>query len=339
MTQQEILKLKQIIYDLKLNESYWNDLRHNSELLQKKYASSAYYNDDGSYVDIYDPDAYKINLFIIFKDNKLYLGNEQIPNDPSVDNKQRTANMIEYWFRGDNCNYCILWEFIGVHNKSISERGGGCNQSLLNVIKYKVIETIKTNLNVQNIGELDQNELKDQFGKIISQYKTKTRKLLKKTDIQLFADTINIILGDIQKNYVTWMNTLFFKNRFWFISQYEDDIKERTLFLDTFGHSDELYIAVLIIFKEYLLWQTVEVQNGHYWQTVFSKTTYIANPKCTTYELYDWKKLFDNSKPINMILSICYKTVYENKIIKEKSDFKKFRNLLYKNISIMNNDK
>ena len=108
-------------------------------------------------------------------------------------------------------------------------------------------------------------------------------------------------------------------------------------FLSTFGYGpecvdDELYKAVLIIFKEYLLWQTCEKYLGN--TSIFNKKSFIEQPKCTAHELYDWKKMWDNSKPINLILSICYKNVYQWKIIKDKADYKRFRNKLYKNITV-----
>ena len=273
----------------------------------------------------------------MFYKDKLYLGNEQIPVSAEMDNKERTANIIEYWFRGDNSNYISLHEFIGVHNKSISYRGCGCNQGLLNIIKAKVIETIKTNLNVNDIGEMNSDELKNQYGKIISIYKARTRKLLKNTDVFSFVDEILNIIEDIENNKIAWLNMLYNKNRYWFISENEQDKKEVEEFLRTYTLCnkdliDDVYIAVLIIFKEYFLWQTCELCNGHYWKTIFSKKLYIESPKCTEHELYDWKKMWDNSKPIDLILSICYKEVYEGKIVKDKSDYKKFRNKLYKNI-------
>ena len=340
MTATEIDIIKKSIKELKLDENYWSTLRYNCEQLWKKRRLEYDYTfyDDGLYVDIYNPDAYNENLYLIHDKDKLYIGNEQIPIEIGTDNKQRTVNMIEYWFRGNNSDYVTLHEFIGIHNKSISNerRGCGCNQALLNLIKSKVIEVIKTNLNVNDIGDIDSTELQKQYGKIISKYKAKTKKLLKTTSVNEFANTILVILNDIERNMDIWLNILFEKNRYWFISENEQDRSEVNSFLCNYGYGekcvdDDLYKAVLIIFKEYLLWQTCEKYSGYY--TIFDKKLYIAHPKCTSYELYDWRKMWDNSKPIDIILSICYKQVYEGKIVKDKANYKKFRNKLYKNIS------
>lgn len=332
--------VKETIRKLNLNK-YFDILYNNSKKLQLANPDSGYYTEDGAYVDIYNPDAYIIRLFLIYKDNKMYLGNEQIPNTPDYDNHKRTANMIEYWFRGDNSFYTVLHEFIGVHNKSVSERGCGCNQKTLNIIKGEIIEAIKTNLNVNDIGEIDSEEIKLQYGKNISMYKAETKRLLKSTSAQVFADNIYKILKHIEENPIKWANFLYNKNRYFMISIEEEDINERYSFLSSYGNLDEVYIAVLIIMKEYFLWQLSEYlgNKNNYYKTIFSKIEYIRNPKCTSIELYDWKKMWDNSKPIEMIFSICYKNVYADEVSKQKGMYRKFRENLYKNISKKNNDK
>lgn len=339
MTGKEIDNIKKSINELKLDENYYNDLRYNCMELWKKRRNEydyVYYK-DGAQIDIYNPDGYNENLYLVTYKDKVYLGNEQIPID--IDNKERTVNMIEYWFRGNCCEYTVLHEFIGIHNKSINYRGCGCNQGLLNIIKAKIIELIKTNLNVNDIGEIDSDEMKNQYGKIISKYKAKTKKKLKKTTIGDFANTILIILNDIERNIQPWMKMLYEKNRYWIISENEQDINESRQFFTTYGYSpecvnDELYKAILIIFKEYLLWQTCENYTGNYYKTIFSKKAYIMHPKCTTNRLYDWKKIWDNYNPIDLILSICFKSVYSWKRTKDKADFRNFKNKLYKNINI-----
>ena len=329
-----VSEIKDIVKSLKLNDKYWSVLRENSKKLQEAHQDEGYYTDDGVYVDIYDPNAYHVVMFIIYLDDKLYLGNEQIPNEPGRDSTTKTANMLEYWFRGINCNYTIVHEFMNVHNKSIGERGCGCNQKEINKIKAEIIEAIQTNLNVIDVGEIDSNEMKGQYGKIISLYKARTRKLLKNTTVEDFSKTFLQLMTDIQRNKNAWANVLYFNNRYWFISEYEEDIESRNKFLSEYGSLDELYIAVLIIMKEYMLWQLCELMNdkNNYYKTVFSKREFIANPKCTENELYDWKRMWDNTKAIDIILSICYKNVYESKIIADKRDFKRFRNNLYEKI-------
>lgn len=331
-----IEEIKATVKDLELNTKYWSILRENSKKLQDEHLDDGYYDEEGRYIDTYNPDAYIIRLYIIYKDNKLYLGNEQIPNTPDYDNHKRTANMIEYWFRGDNCFYTLIHEFVGVHNKSISDngRGCGCNQFILNQIKKEVIETIKTNLNVTEIGDIDSEEIKLQYGKNISMYKAETKKMLKTTTVESFSDTLYTILSDIQRNPIKWANFLYNKNRYFLISLEEDDEIERNIFLSNYGSIDDKYVAVLLIMKEYLLWQVSEYLNSknNYYKTIFSKMDYIRNPKCTAIELYDWKKMWDNSKPIEIILSICYKTVYESEVVKQKGIYKKFRQKLYSNI-------
>ena len=330
----DINLIKEVVKGLLLDNRYYEILRRNSEELQRQNPDSGYYTEDGMYVDIYDPNAYIIRLYLIYKDGKLYLGNEQIPNTPSYDNHKRTANMIEYWFRGDNCFYTVLHEFVGVHNKSISERGCGCNQYTLNKIKTEVIEAIKTNLNVNNIGEIDSEEIKTQYGKNISIYKSELRKLLKDTSVQAFSDTLAIIITHIKMNIRIWANFLYNKNRYFLISTEEEDVIEREDFLSSFGDNDQLYIGVLLIMKEYLLWQTCEYLSNpsNYYKTIFSKIDYITNPKCTSTSLYDWKRMFDNDKPIEIVLSICYKDVFEGAIVKQKGMYRNFRKKLYENI-------
>lgn len=332
--------IKETTRKLNLNK-YFDILYNNSKKLQLANPDSGYYTEDGAYVDIYNPDAYIIRLFLIYKDNKMYLGNEQIPNTPDYDNYKRTANMIEYWFRGDNAFYTVLYEFIGVHNKSVSERGCGCNQKTLNIIKGEIIEAIKTNLNVNDIGEIDSEEIKLQYGKNISMYKAETRKLLKNTSVNDFSNQIIRIINNILENPVQWANFLYEKNRYFLISLEEDDITQRNDFLSKYGNLDKEYIAVLIIMKEYFLWQLTEYlyTDSNYFKTIFSKLNYIYNPKCTTLELYDWKRMWDNTKPIEIILSICYKHVFSGEVSRQKGMYRKFRENLYKNISKKNNDK
>lgn len=326
-----INRMKECVKSLNLNNKYYDTLRKNCIKLQEQHPDDGYYDDDGAFIDIYDPDAYTEILFLIWKDDKVYLGNEQIPNMPGEDNKKRTASMIEYWFRGTNYSYTILHEFINVHNKSISARGCGCNQYLLNQIKREVIEAIKTNLNVNDIGEIDSEEMKVQYGKNISMYKMRAKKLLKKTSIEEFCDAYITILDDIENNKISWANMLHDKNRYWLISTQYDDLKEREQFLSTYGHDDDLYIAVLVIMKEYLLWQICELMSNqsNYWNTVFSKKNFIKNPKCNTKELFDWKRMWVNTKAITITLSICYKEVWDNEIAKRMAKFKCFRNNLY----------
>jgi len=345
MDNKEIDKLKKSIKELKL-DSYYNDLRNNCLKLWKKKKEEGLdgFYDGINFIDIYNPDIYSIVIYLIHHDNKLYIGNEQIPLSKDMDNKQRTVNMIEYWFRGNNSNYTVLYEFTGIHNKSINCKGYGCNQDILRIIKNKIIEKIITNLNIYDIGELKEKEVENQYGRLISIYKSSVRRLLKKTTVEDFSNTILVVLKDIERNKNKWCKILYEKNRYWFISEYEQDKKEVKEFLSLYGYNnecykDELYKAVLIIFKEYFLWQLCEDLTGNYWKTVFSKKDYIKSPKCTYHELYDWKKLFDNHKPISIILSICYKNVYEDKIIKDYSYYKKFRNKLYKNIDLENNDR
>lgn len=344
MTKEEIDIIKKSIKELQLDTKYYDDLRKNSiSLYEKRKLEYEYqYYEDGAYYDIYNPDAYNVVLYLIHYKDKIYVGNEQIPTEIDIDNKKRTVNMIEYWFRGNNSNYVILHEFIGVNNKSINYRGCGCNQYLLNIIKAKIIEKIKTNLNVNGIYDIDSYELENQYGKTISIYKAKTRKLLKSTPVHDFANNILTIMNDIETNTNIWLNTLYEKNRYWLISEDEQDKKEVKEFLSIYGYGseccdDELYKAILIIFKEYLLWQTCEKYLGNY--SIFNKKAYLMNPQCTAHELYDWKRMWDNSKPINLILSICYKQIHEWKITKDKANYKKFRNNLYKNINNKNNDR
>ena len=229
---------------------YYNDMRKTSEILHSK--NPPFFDEFGNVVDPFNPDAYSIRIYSIIYDDILYVGNEQVPYD-DYDNKEHTYNLIDYWFRGNNCNFNILYEYQKVHNKSVNYKGYGCNQEILNIIKKKIVEEISANLNVNNVGSLDKekNNIKSWYGKNISIYKQSLRKMLKTMTIEEMSNYILMILEDIERNENKWANMLYFNNRYWLISDIQEDVEDRNKFFEGNNHVNDKYIAVLIIFKEF----------------------------------------------------------------------------------------
>lgn len=311
---------------------YYDDMRKTSEILHSKNPS--FFDEFGNVVDPFNPDAYSIRLYAIIYNDILYAGNEQIPYADDYDNKERTYNLIDYWFRGNNCNFKILYEYQKVHNKSVNYKGYGCNQNILNIIKKLIVDEINANLNINGVGTLDKekNNIKSWYGKNISIYKQSLRKTLKNMTIEEMSNYILMILEDIESNMNKWANMLYFNNRYWLISDIQEDVENRNKFFEGNNHVDDKYIAVLIIFKELLLWEIVKKLNGKYYNSIFSKKEYIRNPKCKSLELYKAKNLFTHKKPIEFILSLCYKEVYEGAVNSQYKQYLEFKQKLYKNI-------
>lgn len=310
-------------------ERYYDPMRRKCEMLHDEH--SGYFDEMGQYVDNWNPDAYCIRIFYIEYKNVLYVGNEQIPIESEYNNKERTYNLIDYWFRGKNCNYDILYQYDRIHNKSISFRGYGCNQSILDLAKNELIESIKANLNVTNIGEMTSNDIKKMYGKNISLYKQKMRKNLK-TNVTSddFCRYVIMILEDIKSNVNKWGNMLYFKNRYWLISNMQEDIEDRESFFKDYEHVDETYINILIFLKEYLLWQYCRMMTRQ--QSIFDKINYIDNSKCKSLRLYDANNLFTDKKPIYIMLGLCYKNVFEETFHNQYKQFQEFKRNMYQQI-------
>lgn len=311
---------------------YYDNMRKTSEILHSK--NPPFFDEFGNVVDPFNPDAYSIRLYAIIYNDILYVGNEQIPYADDYDNKEHTYNLIDYWFRGNNCNFKILYEYQKVHNKSVNYKGYGCNQNILNIIKKLLVDKINANLNVNGVGTLDKekNNIKSWYGKNISIYKQSLRKTLKNMTIEEMSNYILMILEDIESNMNKWANMLYFNNRYWLISDIQEDVENRNKFFEGNNHVDDKYIAVLIIFKELLLWEIVKTLNDKYYNSIFSKKEYIRNPKCKSLELYKAKNLFTHKKPIEFILSLCYKEVYEGAVNSQYKQYMEFKQKLYKNI-------
>lgn len=311
---------------------YYKDMRKNAELLHEK--NPPFYDENGIYVDPFNPDCYSIRLYSIIYNDILYVGNEQIPYSDEHDNKEKTFNLIDYWFRGNNCNFKILYEYQKVHNKSINYKGYGCNQDILNIIKKIIVKEINANLNINNVGVLDKetNNIKSWYGKKISIYKQSLRKTLKNMTIEDMSKYILMIIEDIENNNIKWGNMLYFNNRYWLISDIKEDVDDRNAFFSEYDHIDDKYIAILVFFKEYLLGELIKKLNGYYYKSIFSKKEYIRNPKCKYLDLFRSKNLFTHKKPIEFILSMCYKEVYEGALNNQYKQYLSFKEKLYKNI-------
>lgn len=325
--------MEQTIKVDKLNLSqYYEPMIKNSEELH--VMNPGFFDENGNFVDPFNPDAYSIRLYNIMYNDILFIGNEQIPYTNEYDNKENTYNLIDYWFRGNNCNFNILYEFSKVHNKSINYKGYGCNQNILNIIKEKLIELFKATLNVNNIGTLDKdnNNIKSWYGKNISLYKQSLRKIFKEMSIEDMSKYLLIIIDDIESNINKWANMLYFNNRYWLISDIQEDVEKRNKFFEGNNHVDDRYIGILIIFKELLLWEIIKKMEGKYYNSIFSKKEYIKNPKCKSLDLYKAKNLFTHKKPIEFILSICYKQVYEGAVNSQYKQYMEFKQKLYKKI-------
>lgn len=311
---------------------YYEPMRKISEELHD--INPGFFDENGNFVDIFNPDAYSLRLYNIIHEDKLYIGNEQIPYTNEYDNKENTYNLIDYWFRGKNCNFNILYQFSKVHNKSINYKGYGCNQHILNIIKEKIIELIGPSLNVNNIGTLDNNNnnIKSWYGKNISLYKQALRKIFKEMSIEELSEYLLMIIDDMENNLNKWANMLYFNNRYWLISDIQEDIEKRNKFFEGNNHVDDKYIGILIILKELLLWEFGKVYKCNYYKSIFSKKEYIKNPKCKSLDLYKAKNLFTHKKPIELILSICYKEVYEGTVNNYYKEYMEFKERLYKQI-------
>lgn len=326
-----IEEIRSTIRGLNLYERYYNILRDTSKKLHDK--NPGYYDEDGNFIDVFNPDAYIIRFYLIQHEDKLYLGNEQIPND-EYDNTERTTRLIDYWFRGDNCNNFTLYEIDNVHNKSINKKGYGCNQFTLSKIKAEIIEKLKTVINI-NVNDIPKDEINfyKLYGKHISMYKANLRRnILKNMPQEEFAMYVSYILNDIIKDKYKWANMLRFKNRYWLISKLEEDIQSRNDFFKDYEHVDDKYIAILVLLKEVLFYHIILLLNNKTYISVFSKLNYITNNICSVKNLYNLNSLYTDKTAIRLLMSIQYKHVYDDKLIETYKNFLSFKRMLYKQI-------
>lgn len=329
-----INELKQRVRELRLDDKYSEIMRNNCIKMMDAHdedEEGRYYKDKfGDIVDKYDPDNYDIILYIIRDGDRIYTGNQQIPTDDEHDNTTKTRELINYWFRGENSTFNILHQFSNIHNKSIGQRGGGCNQLILNKVKMEVMPVIKSTMNVNNIGV--DTDIKNLYGTRISTYKREVKKEFTSGifDIYMLGHYIKRIMDDIVRNTSAWYDMLYRKNRYWLISENVDDTTERNKFIwqyatiyDNNIDDERRYMMTLTIMKDILLYETF---NYIQWKKCnwINVREYFAKIRCKDVKMYSDKLMFNNDKAVSLAFSAKYKSVdtYErNKYNKKLRDF------------------
>lgn len=181
----------------------------------------------------------------------IYIGNKQIPTYMDNDYTKDKYNVANFWLYGMNDNYRILHIFPYTSNGYTNYNGvynklG--NQKLLNIIKKEVINILLPNFNVRLCP--DDFDIQEQFGIQISNYKNIISKSLREYTIDEFRNDLIYILTEIDRNRHYWHKFTIVKNRFWFISNFENDIKERE-----FIHFDDFTLhqqSLIILLKEWI---------------------------------------------------------------------------------------
>lgn len=278
-------KLKELVDELHL-EQFYDDFER----------------DDNSFKYIVELYAYKIK-------DAIYIGNRQIPKQDTYDYREVKYSIAEYWLNG-NCDiFTVLYRYDNTSNSLYdSETGEGnklANQKLLNYIKQIIIDTCNSNFNIQLLPE--GYDIVEQIGKQISDWKRTITSSLKQYSIDDLREDLIEILENIQINALYWHKYLIIKNRFWFISLDENDIKERNIL-----HFDELdnnKKAIIIVMKE---WLAMIVNNSHLNpnynmhidKVIYKlKNTYYKNENLF---IQSKSKFFTHKTAIKIILSLLY---------------------------------
>lgn len=291
--------LKNLVKELNLNKYYDKFIR---EDYSYKY-----------FVEIY---AYRV----IYKENEvIYIGNRTIPKTTDSDYTNIKYGESDYWLNGnDDTNY-ILHRYDNTCNMTGDILDGDFNklgnQKLLNEIKQDIINNLKTNFNVMIMPK--DFDIFEQIGRQIHEWKQYIKKSIKYYTIDDFIEDFKIILQHIKNNALYWHKYLILKNRFWFISINDNDIKERKNIL-----FDELSISqrvIVVVMKE---WLAMIVNQSHLdpnYNMHIDKVLYkLENRHYINTELFNNSKtkLFQHKTAIKLLLS----TMYTNSTQKQIED-------------------
>lgn len=297
-------KLKELVDELHL-EKFYDDFQRN----------------DDSYKYIVELYAYTVN-------DVTYIGNRQIPKTDNSDYTNVKYSTAEYWLNGDCDIFTVLYRYDGTSNSLYdpeTQTGNKlANQHLLNDIKKLIIDYVKSNFNIQILPE--GYDIIDQIGKQISDWKKKITSKLRLYDIVEFIDDLQIILESIKKNPLYWHKYLITKNRFWFISMYENDIEERrNIMFDSFNNDQK---AVIIVMKEWLAMIINESHiNPSYNMHIDNVLYKLRNGHYMNIKLFEdsKSKFFSHKTCIKLILSTMYANSTEMQIEQVYKKFMKWR--------------
>ena len=271
------------------------------------------------FIEIY---AYKIKY-----ENKdvIYIGNRTIPNscDTYTAIKYEEAN---YWLNGNSDMYFVLYRYDNTCNMTGYEEDGNFNklgnQKILNEIKQYLIDKLKTNFNVM-IMPKDYN-IFEQIGKQLFDWKNNIKVYIKHYSLDDFIEDFKIILYAIKDNSLYWHKYLVLKNRFWFISLSDNDIKERSII-----KFDDMTIqqkVITIVMKE---WLAMIVNNSYgncsYNMHIDNVIYKLENIHFKNEMLFNHSKvkLFYHKTAIKLLLS----TMYSNSTPRQIEDtYTKFMN-------------
>lgn len=296
-----------------------NDLKKLVDELHLEQFYNDFERDDNSYKYIVELYAYTVN-------DVTYIGNRQIPKQDTNDYTDVKYSIAEYWLNGNSNIFTVLYRYDGTSNSMYDKEFGVgnklANQKLLNKIKKLIIDSANTNFNIQILPE--GYDIVEQIGKQIHDWKRQITSTLKYYALSEMCDDLLLILNSIKTNALYWHKYLILKNRFWFISLDENDIKERKNI-----NFDELNLnqqALVIVMKE---WLAMIVNQSHLdvnYNMHIDKVIYkLNNNHFTNPGLFEdsKSKFFTHKTAIKLLLS----TMYSNSTPKQIEDvYKRFIN-------------
>ena len=244
-------------------------------------------------------------IYLLRMNDKTYVGNLQVPKlDEHKDT--RVHDKYKYWFSGTSSQFNILYVYDNVHNHNL------CNQKIFNVVKKCVVDGLYNNFNVQQLP--DDYDIKDMFGKHISNWRRNISQSLKNYNINDCRNDLCDILDDIISNINRWANLLVMFNRFTYISLEEEDIKTR----DLIGFNDwPLQKQCLFIhMKDWLTKITINTLNHKNSDDLYFYKMKLKHSKFYNENLFNSIKsnFFKHSNVVRIILSMMYMSSTEKQV-------------------------
>jgi len=255
----------------------------------------------GRYYEMLNRDEFSVGydewIYMLEMNGVRYVGNLQVPRyDEHTDT--RIPDKYKYWFSGTSNQFKILYIYEYTHNHNLY------NQRIFNVIKKDIVNALYNNFNVQQLP--DEYDIKDMFGKHISNWQRKIRNSLKKYTIQDCRQDLCDILNEIDQNPVRWGNLLVMYNRFSYISLDENDVKRR----DYIGFNDWSIEkqCLFIHMKDWLTMITINTLNKKKSDNVEFYRIKLKNCKFFNEQMFNTIKsnFFDHRNVIRIILSMMY---------------------------------
>ena len=258
--------------------------------------------------------AYNEWIYMLCLDDKSYIGNVQVPKyDEHADT--RVPDKYKYWFSGTSQQFKLLYIFDNVHNQNL------CNQKIFNVVKKCIVDELYTNFNVQQLP--DDFDIKDMFGKHISDWQRNITKSLKTYNVHDCRRDLCDILDDISENITRWANMLIMYNRYSFISLEAEDINKRELI--GFNNWSLQKQCLFIHMKDWLSKIIINTLNHKNSDDLYFYKMKLKHSKFYNENMFNdiKSKFFDQRNVVRIILSMMYMSSTEMQVI---TTYKKYIN-------------